>query len=328
MTTTSLMLLMFAVAVMPHSTPAQPAMARITGIVVDERDRPLAGVRVGLPCPPAPVRYATSDESGHFRLENLPPANCRLMASKEGYVTAIHPGDAGVIVPDGYTFVIRDGESRDGVRLQLSLGGRVAGRITTPEGEIPTRMRVHLLRREIVNGTERLTALAYGPLRADGVLSSGAVQAGDYFVAVGPIPDDGSAVAPAEFAVTYFPGVVNLSEASVVTVKPGETAADVNFALARVKTHLVSGVALDAAGQPITTGNAGISFATKPAYIRGTVPLDMAGRFVIRGLQPGRYRLWVAKKNASGRDIESATMDVEIGLHDVTELVLNTKPVR
>jgi hypothetical protein len=36
----------------------------------------------------------------------------------------------------------------------------------------------------------------------------------------------------------------------------------------------------------------------------------------------------VGKKDASGREIEGATMDVEIGLHDVTELVLNTKRVR
>jgi hypothetical protein len=303
-------------------------MARVTGVVVDERDRPLAGVRVGLPCPPAPVRYATSDESGHFRLENLPPAKCRLMASKDGYVTVNHPGDPGVVDRGGYTFVIREGESRDGVRLQLTLGGRVAGRITTPEGEIPTRIMVHLLRREVVNGTERLTALAYWPLRADGVLSSGAVLAGDYFVAASPVQDDGSAVAPAAFAVTYFPGVINRSEASVVTVKPGETAADVSFALARVTTHLVSGIALDAAGQPITAGYASISFATSPAYIRGNVPLDKAGRFVIRGLQPGQYRLSAGKKDASGRVVEETTTYVEIGLHDVTELVLHTKRMR
>src|SRR5687768_2534878 len=187
MITTSLMPLMFAAVVMSHSAPVQPAMARVTGVVVDDRDRPLAGVRVALPCPPAPVRYVTSDESGHFRLEDLPPANCRLMASKDGYVTVNHPGDPGVFMSGGYTFVIRKGESRDGVRLQLSLGGRVAGRITTPEGETPTRMRVHLLRREVVNGRERLTALAFPDLRADGVLPNGAVPAGDYFVAVSPV---------------------------------------------------------------------------------------------------------------------------------------------
>jgi hypothetical protein len=39
MTTTALMLLMFAAAVMSPSAPVQPAMARVTGVVVDDRER-------------------------------------------------------------------------------------------------------------------------------------------------------------------------------------------------------------------------------------------------------------------------------------------------
>jgi hypothetical protein len=327
MTTTSVALVMLAAVLVPHPAPAQPAMARVSGVVVDDRDRPLAGVTVGLPCPPAKVRYATSDESGKFLLEDLPPANCRLMASKEGYVSASHPGDPDLFVPGGYSFVIREGESRDSIKLQLSLGGRVAGLITTPEGEAPPSLLIHLLRREIVNGTERLTAMPYGKVRPDGVVSSGAFPAGEYLVAAAPVPDDGSAIAPAEFAVTYFPGVIDPSKAAAISLRPGETA-DVRFALARVDTRVVSGSALDSRGQPLTAGTAVISFATQPAWIRGTVPLDKAGHFAIRGLQPGAYRLTVNKPDGSGRGVETTTMYVDVGLHDVTELVLKTRPLR
>ena len=327
MTKESVLLVMFAMVVFPCPARAQVAMARVTGVVVDERDRPLAGVSVALPCPPAKVRYTTTDESGNFLLENLPPANCRLLARKDGYLEASHPGEPGLFVPGGYTFVIREGESRDSITLRLSLGGQITGRITTPEGEVPPKGYLHLIRREIINGSERQT-VTLGPVRPDGIFLSSPLPAGDYFVASGPAPDNGSAVAPAEFAVTYFPGVVDITEASLVKVRVGETTPDVSFRRARVKTRTVSGTALDSAGQPLTSGVAVISFDSRPAFIRGTVPLDRMGQFVIRGLQPGRYRLTVRRDDASGRAIEYTTTELEIGLHDITDLALRTKRLR
>jgi hypothetical protein len=110
----------------PTPPAGQPAMARISGVVIDEHDRPIPGATVALPCPPAPVRYVTSDEAGRFLLDNLPPAIC-LDGSKEGYVSASLPVDPGVYVAGAYSLVIRQGESRDGHRLQLTLGARITG---------------------------------------------------------------------------------------------------------------------------------------------------------------------------------------------------------
>lgn len=326
MTRASVGLMMVVMALMPRIALAQPAMARITGVVVDERGRPVAGARVALPCPPARVREVTSDESGNFLLDNLPPANCRLMTSKEGYVTVNHPGDPGVSVPGGYSLVIRQGESRDGLRLQLTLGARISGRVTTPEGDAPPASTIHLLRRESVNGAERLVAMPVGKVSADGSLRSGAVPAGDYVVAVAPNFDNGSIVPSEEFGLTYFPGVLEAEKASVIALRAGIITPDVNFSLLRVETRTIKGLAIDAAGQPVLAGSATISFATGPAVIRGTVPINSAGHFAIRGVQPGRYRLSVGKTSPSGHTVESATMDIEVGLHDVTDLVLNTKP--
>jgi hypothetical protein len=242
-----------------------------------------------------------------------------------GYVEASHPGDAGVSASGGYSLVIRQGESRDGIKLQLRLGARIAGRVTTPEGKAPPASSLHLLRRESVNGAERLVALPLGKLSADGGFLSGAVPPGDYLVAASPSFDNGSITPSLEFALTYLPGVMEFEKASVITLRSGATTPDVNFSLVRVETRTIRGVAIDAAGQPITAGIASISFATGPAFIRGTVPIN-AGQFVIRGVQPGRYRLSVNKMGPSGLGVEAATMDVEVGLHDVTGLVLNTKP--
>ena len=311
------------IALVPSIASAQPAMARLSGVVVDDRGRPVADARVALACPPAKVREVNSDSSGGFLLDNLPPANCRLMASRAGYVTASHPGDPGV--SSAYSLVIRQGEPRDGIKLQLTLGARIAGRVTTPEGEAPPASSLHLLRRESVNGSERLVP-TLGKVSDDGVFLSGAVPAGDYLVAASPNFDNGSNLPSQEFALTYFPGALDIEKASVITLRAGTITPEVNFALSRVETRTIKGVAIDAAGQPVSAGAAAISFATGPAFIRGRVPIKSAGQFVIRGVQPGRYRLSVTKTGPSGLGVESATMDVEVGLHDVTDLVLNTKP--
>jgi hypothetical protein len=326
--TKKLIRLVAAAMFMPQVSVAQPAMARISGITVDERDRPLAGVRVALPCPPAPVRYVVSDESGRFLLENLAPGNCRLFATKDGYVTATHPGDPGVSMPGGYSLIIRPGESRDGERLQLTLGGRVAGQIKTPQGDGPLALTLHLLRREVVNGSARLTGLPTAGVAADGSFLSGGIAAGDYIVAVSQRPDNGSTPVPNEFAVTYFPGVVDPDAASVVPVRAGLTTPDINFSLVRVDTRTVQGTALDAAGQPMSSGTATIFFSSRPGFIRGAVPVQNNGRFVIRGLQPGRYQLVVSKTDASRRATESGTLEVEVGLHDITDLFVKVRPVR
>jgi hypothetical protein len=317
-----------AAVLVSQAAVAQPAMARISGIVVDERDRPLAGVRVALPCPPAPVREVISDEAGRFLLDNLLPGNCRLMATKDGYITATHPGDPGVFVPAGYSLILRQGESRDGERLQLTLGGRVAGRITTPPAEGPLALTLHLLRREVVNGTARLTGLPTARVAGDGSFLSPGIGAGDYVVAVSERPDNGSTFAPNQFAVTYFPGVLDPDAASLVAVQPGKTTPDINFSLVRVDTRTVQGIALNAAGQPMSSGTATIFFTSIPGFIRGSVPIRSDGRFIIRGLQPGRYRLSVSKTDASRRATESGAVDVEIGLHDIADLLVKAKSLR
>jgi hypothetical protein len=120
--------------------------ARVWGWTLSDDGQPLSGVEVVLACPPNPVRRTVSDDHGRFDLTNVAPGNCRLFATKRGYVEASAVGDPGI---DGsYNLRVTEENWRDGFELRLARGAVLSGVVRGIPDRPLLGIRVHPIRRE------------------------------------------------------------------------------------------------------------------------------------------------------------------------------------
>jgi hypothetical protein len=280
-------------------------LGRVSGWTVTPAREPLAGVEVALACPPLPVQRVMSDQWGRFEFRS-PAGNCRVIARKDGRVSASFNGEPA---PGGYGIAVRRGSTYDGIELRLAPAGAITGIISAAKGKLPAGLRFQVVRREITAGSEKLIPLGYAPVRPDGRFTASGLAPGDYYLVASPAPF-GSPGTSDGIAVTYFPGTPRLSEATVIAVKAGDLR-HANFQLVEAATFSASGVVSDVAGSPLTDVTVAVSFDVPPNWIRGTARTGADGRFVIRGLQDGRYVLRVTRTNAAGRqEMEAIYFDV------------------
>ncbi len=95
---------------------------------------------------------------------------------------------------------------------------------------------------------------------------------------------------------TYFPGVTSPSEATLITLAPGEDRTGVNFVLPLVASARVSGIVTGPAGPIPNQGlrltrvdEGPIGFGASATVASGTT--DAQGRFALIGVPPGRFEL-------------------------------------
>ncbi|GEL69302.1 carboxypeptidase-like regulatory domain-containing protein [Myxococcus virescens] len=151
--------------------------APVSGIVVDERGRPVAnatveGQSLSGQRDDLPPSVTTSDDEGHFTLHHLAEGECSLRAAKGRYVfEATEPRAPGVAHPA----VLAQSGARN-VRLVLRSQGNVHGRVVRANGTPITRFTINqepfrdpegsFRFAAPVAGTQRLTFEAPGLTRA------------------------------------------------------------------------------------------------------------------------------------------------------------------
>lgn len=134
--------------------------ASVSGRVVDEGGRPVAGSAVSLIASrPGSGREGTSDTDGSFRFSGVEPGSYSLAAHREGY----SPGREQVTVANSPV---------DGIELRLQQGGGViAGRILGLAPQELPRVQISALKRPLdtLDGTREGHADSQGGYRIEGV---------------------------------------------------------------------------------------------------------------------------------------------------------------
>jgi hypothetical protein len=285
-------------------------------------------------------RLATTDAQGRYELRDLPAGRWTLTASKAGYVTLQYgqrrPLESGRGVELG------EGETLDRVDIALPRGSAVTGHVYDEFGDPIAGARVQVLRAQLQQGIRRLVPTGAGDQTDDtGAFRVFGLAPGDYYVSAtlraGAGADgntDGTSYAP-----TYYPGTGSLTDAQRITLAVSQEQGNINFALLPVRTVRISGIALDAAGQPITGGvvnlvessDAALTFnaGASNARIRGD------GSFTITNVIPGAYMLTATVTGGgrrgggpgpfgNGGDPEFAAMPLNVGNDDLTGLTVVT----
>ena len=271
----------------------------------------------------------TADAEGRFEFQNLPKGSFVIAAEKSGYSSPDNPLPPGVLVPAaGPTLDLSDGETRDHVNIRLARWGSLNGRVLDERGDPVDGASVQLMQVRYQAGRRQLVGAGRVPPPTDdlGRYRLYAMPPGQYLVsaAVG-------AVATSDvsgYARTYFPGTPNASEAQFVTIGLSQDVAGIDFSLAREKTALVSGILLDANGEPKMGGSLKLIPSQRSTEVHSLdvgARITADGKFEFPNVAPGQYVIQ-ADRGRRGSWVEGEFGSLAVGVNgvDVTDLTLQT----
>lgn len=317
---------------------ARDPSVRATGAI---RGRILASP--GTPLPGAEVRLTgdairqlpavNTDPLGQYEFLNLPPGSYSVSARKRGYISRefgqLQASDSRERI------TLAADERRDRAEITLPRTSAIEGRLTDEYGDPVEGVTIRPLRIRFVSGRRRLVDVpSSGSSRTDdlGRYRVSGLQPGSYVVAayVGQLVlgQTGAADIPG-YATTYFPGTPNPTELALVPVPASQDVNSVDFALSRIATATVSGLALMSTGEPITGGI--VLAASRRSGSVSTTPVGARiqpdGAFEFPNVPPGQY-LIQAYRGRSKPHIEGefAAVPVTVNGVNVRGLVVQTSP--
>ena len=317
-----------------QSATSATGTAKIRGTIVASDDgRPLRRVVVRVAAPELrEPRSASTDLSGRYEIADLPAGRYTVTASRAGFVTISH----GQTRPNemGRPIDVSDGQTVERINFSLPRGAAITGRIVDEYGEPVAGASVQAMQMRYVEGRQQPTMAGTGVPAAmfqtpdTGEFRVWGLPPGEYLLQANPPGANGPFEAPdrAGYSPTYYPNTTVPSEAQVVRVEVGQTAAGVEIMLAPTRTARISGTALDSRGQPLRSGFVmAMPQSTEPTFVMrpasGQIKPD--GTFTISGVGPGSYMVRaMLPPGPDGGPPEALTATVAVTGDDVSGVVL------
>jgi hypothetical protein len=322
----------------------QPQTARVSGRVLAEgSNEPLADARVsliivssappGTRLPTAPE--TTTDRSGGFVLDAVPPGQYFIGASKRGYSTP----------PPGITrrIDLPPGQALSGIDILLQQSAAIAGRVTDPAGNPLLRAIVRVFNPGTTpDGAVTVPTTAQIAETDDrGNFRIADVPTGAHYV-VATFPTVRNAFEPptpprpAVLAPTFFPSTRDLAAAQLVSVQAGHDVDGINIAMVSAPAFAVSGRIVDANGDPlpriivtlivwpttqperVMTGLIAVPAGYPERWV-ASVASDADGRFSIPNVPSGTYRLTASTPFVPASALLQTSQTIIVGA-DLTSL--------
>ena len=312
----------------------------IRGIALDTTDssRPIRRALVTLSGAGLPSRMIQTDDSGRFAFDHLPVGRFYLAAEKAGYVKYFFQPLAPAL-PPGRAISLALGESRE-LSLEMQRGAVISGTIRSQRGEplIGAQVRVYRSVPSLSGDSKRrLVELSLGPYQTDergtyrfyglppgeyviDVIGGGAGSAGDtktvtqgldaVFRALGSA--DASAPALSERlvsetvtrGVSFYPGVTDMLDAQVIVATAGSIRSDVDIICPLVRTASVHGTVRVDGAAPSSVALGLVSLSRSKIHTSlGAISTTADGRFEVKGLTPGKWRLFARTRGDAQRQL-------------------------
>ena len=337
--------------------------AAIAGrVLTADTGRPVKRARVVVSGGGRGGKTTITDDQGRYQIAQLPAGTYNVTASKAGFVDAVY-GQRRPLQP-GTPLTLADSQAANAVDLRLTRGGVVTGRVLDEDGEPLARALVTVQRYQYVRGERQLmpaggdqsddrgqyrvfglppgdyfvSASASGigemlgrglQLLVEGIAAAGPAGRGGRGGIAGPGPFGPGAVSdptPSGYAPTYYPGVVNPSDAGKVSVGPGQEAGGIDFPIQLVPFATVTGVVAGAdevAAVLLVPQNSGPLGRLGGAALNGRAQSD--GTFTITNVPPGRY-LAVARSGGRGGDPKTGMQAIVVNGQNVEGVTLVLQP--
>ena len=249
--------------------------------------------------PPAPAMVTTASD-GRFAFKDLNAGTYRVMVVANGYARQEY--GQRIVNGQGTPVYLSTGHELRDLTIRLSPTGAVSGRILDESGQAAVDAPVQLLR--VVYNPQGKTYQALGSAAANdrGEHRLYGIPPGNYYLNVGNGPGllrrpgqagFGNPGSIATYAVSFYPGVADLSQAALIEVKSGgEIIADMR--VERQRMYRVRGRIIDSrTGQPPTMADVSLSYRSLSggggSFSSGPSYDPASGAFELQNVIPGQY---------------------------------------
>ena len=298
-------------------TPPQPApqgTGRIGGVITRGD--------TGRPVPEATIRWVRweggrgtqgairTDAEGRFELPNIVAGSYQLTATAEGFVRSDF-GQRSASEP-GQRIELADGQQFNEANITLQRTSAIEGQILDEFGDPVPGVTVQLAQVQFVAGKRRLMPVggpAPRPTDDLGRFRLFGLAPGDYYALALSGPFANQEVSAAGFAVTFYPGTIVPTDAKAVHVGLGTDTTGVTFALQPTALSAISGVAVDAEGQPVASANIMLVQTSNGDVRAMVVARGLAGpdgAFRFRNVAQGTYVLQAFGRPIGGGNLGKA----------------------
>jgi hypothetical protein len=238
-----------------------------------------------------------TNESGNYRIANLPAGNYYISARSEGFITI----EKGEPAHPRY-FSIAAGATANDMDFEMVRSAAITGRVTNSLGQPVSKEPVRLIRVESLSPSPISGSVASNNLqsRTDdrGVYRLSGIPPGRYRAATGwPCLAMSSIHGGPAYARVFYPNVIEESKANVIEVAEGQEISDVDIALgSKVDLYSISGRLLDETDQAIPDLKFGLEILSdpkSPCGISDAGKSNSRGEFKIDNIPAGRYSIRV-----------------------------------
>ncbi len=324
------------------AAPAVKGTAAILGRVTNlETGGPLrrAVIRISSPKLPSERRVSTNSD-GRYEVRDLPAGDYSLKAERGGYLTLAHgqrrPGELGKRLQLG------EGETVEAIDFALPRLGVISGRVVDDTGEPIAKVSVWAMQFGRHQGVRRLIPVI---VPGECCWSGGHAttdESGQYSLLLPPgefvvmaqsretWPLESDTTQVFGYPPSFYPGVIEPSEAQRVKLGVGQEVGNIDFALVAARTSKVSGTVLNAAGAPIA--NESVTLSQEVMGPQGgeifpssnTARTGPDGRFSVNNVQVGEYVLAVRAAAGNDQPAQEAREMIQVTGLDLDGLVIVT----
>ncbi len=288
----------------------------------------------GHPRPPS----TTTDENGHFLLNDVVPGNYSLAADRNGYVR-LEYASGGVNLSyfgTGTILSLVPGQHVKDVLFRLVPAAVITGRVVDEDNEPLLGATVQALRYGYVRGQRQLVPEGEEQTNDLGEYRIHSMAPGRYYVSAvygrgnfASVTTAASSTETEGYEAVFYPGTYDLTQAAPLEVRAGDDLHRIDFTMLPMRAVRVRGrVVSTLVG--VSALNAQVMLVPKISMVRAfapshrTSPTDKNGSFEFRGVTPGTYAV-IATLLENNKRL-SAQQVVELGSGDVDAINLVITP--
>jgi hypothetical protein len=269
------------------------------------------------------LTWATlSDADGWYEMKELPAGQYAVSATRLNYTWAAYGSDR--VLGLGAPITIADGETLDGIDIELQRAGVITGRIVDEFGDPVAGVLVGVSRFQTAQGQRRLTRGRTTTTNDLGEYRLSGLTPGESYLSASwnrvSWLDTTDTFA---YADTYYPGTGRLADARKLTIAPGRILDGIDMTLRPVRAARITGIVVDSQGQPFPDAEVVATERFGGSFHRTRAGPD--GLFELGGLAPGEFIVRADPTFGTG-DSASGRLVVSVNGDDVRALQLVVRP--
>jgi len=269
------------------------------------------------------TRYkAFTDDTGTYRITNVPPGKYSVQATTPAFVAVDH---ATSPFGKSVTLLINKDETVENIDFDLLRGGVITGKVTDSDGRPLIEEKVSI---SIAESNPNSNFYGHRGTQTDdrGVYRLFGIPPGNYKVSAGTNELSPSWEIP-RIRQTFHPDTTDVSQATTINVTEGSETTNVDITVkVGERDYSIRGRIIDDTGQPVANVPYGITVYLNPNTRSGLSDGSVSnsnGEFKWEHLGPGKYSVYVNNVSDSAWYAEEAPFEVTD--RDITDLVVKLK---